>query len=94
MGVPLSHVRAEQNDSTNYVITDVNGRADLYIQIPTKEAALKSVYTFKLSKDTLSKDTPEIVIKRGQTVTRNFVMNTDAFVIPEPEVTEPVNENQ
>lgn len=94
MGVPVSHVREEQDASTNYVITDVNGRADLYIQIPAEETELKNVYTFTLSKDTLSITTPQIVIKKGQTVTRNFVMNVDGFVVPETEQIEAENENQ
>lgn len=94
MGVPVSHVRVEQDASTNYIITDVNGRADLYIQIPAGETELKNVYTFTLSKDTLSMKTPEIVIKKGQTVTRNFVMNVDGFVIPETEKIEAETENQ
>ena len=77
----------EQDNSSNYVITDVNGRNDLYIQIPTGQSQdLQGVYTFTLSKDTLSIKTGNITIKKGQTVTQNFVMNVDGFVVPEETV--------
>lgn len=84
VGQPVSGVMVRQNDSTNYVVTDVNGRADLYIEIP-KEAApgMNGVYNFTLTKDTLSMQTGEIVIKKGNTVTKNFVMKVDGFVLPE-----------
>ncbi|MEP7169749.1 MAG: hypothetical protein ABI855_10310 [Bacteroidota bacterium] len=93
LGVPVSHVRCQQDHSTNYVITDINGRADLYIQIQTGATELKSVYTFTLSKDTLRMTTPEFVIKKGRTRTENFVMNVDGFIIPETEITFAETEN-
>ena len=86
-GVPVTHVRVEQDGSTNYVITDLNGRADLYIQIPTG-SELPGVYSFTLTKDTLSIKTGDIAIKKGNTVTKNFVMNVTGFIIPEETVVE------
>ncbi len=83
LGTPVSHVKVEQDKSTNYVITDINGRADLYIQIQ-EDNDLKDIYTFTLSKDTLSIKTGEIEIKRGKTVTKNVVMNVDGFILPAP----------
>lgn len=94
LGKPVSHVIVKQNDSTNYVVTDVNGRADLYIDIPKDEAPeLSGVYSFTLSKDTLSIESGNITIKKGHTVTKNFVMNVDGFILPE-EVTAPLEKVQ
>lgn len=83
-GTPVAHVRVEQDNSSNYVITDVNGRADLYIQIPKTGTELKSVYSFTLTHDTMTLKMTDVVIKRGQTVTKNVVMNVNGFIIPEP----------
>jgi hypothetical protein len=93
MGTPVSHVRVDQVKSTNYVITDIHGRADMYIQIPKDATELKNIYSFTLSKDTLKMTTPDFVIKRGQTKTGNFVMNVDGFIIPETEKIFAENEN-
>jgi hypothetical protein len=83
LGAAVPLVKVQQDDSTNYMVTDVNGRGDLYIQIPKTGTPLKSVYSFTLSKDTLELQLKNIVIKKGRTVTQNVVMNADGFIIPE-----------
>jgi hypothetical protein len=82
-GAAISHVRVEQDNSTNYEITGLNGRADLYIQIPKTGAELKSVYTFTLLKDTIKMKTKDIVIKKGRSVTYKVVMKTNGYIVPE-----------
>lgn len=60
------------------------GRSDLYIAIPKNVSPeLVGVYSFTLTKVTLSIQTGSITIKKGNTVTKNFVMNVDGFVLPE-----------
>ncbi|HNR19895.1 MAG TPA: hypothetical protein PKN75_10855 [Bacteroidia bacterium] len=88
-GMPVSHVRVMQDETSNFVITDINGRKDLYIQIP-KESSMPGVYSFTVTHDTMSFNTGNITIKKGQTVTRNLVVGDKGFVLPEhqPEVKE------
>jgi len=83
-GMPVNGIIVTQDKSSNYIVTDINGRADLYIQIPKgTEIATNGIYSFTLSKDTMNIKTGDIEIKKGSTVTKNFVWNENNFEIPD-----------
>jgi hypothetical protein len=84
LGVAVPHVKVQQDNSSNYIITDLNGQADLYIQVQQGQTVeLNGVYSFTLTLDTMSLNTGDIQIKKGHTVTKNVVMNATNFVIPD-----------
>ncbi len=83
-GAPVNGIILKQDNSTNYIVTDINGRADLYIQIEKgTEIEQDAIYSFTLTKDTMSIKTGDIEIKKGSTVTKNIIWNENNFVIPE-----------
>jgi hypothetical protein len=84
-GNPLAGVRIQQDNTSNYVITDALGQADLYIQIPKAKASqtIKPVYTFTLTNDTITTKSGDITIRKGNSVSVKFTMAQTGFVIPE-----------
>lgn len=83
INVPIAQVMIKQNGTENFVMTDLKGEASLRIEV---KEGVDPLYNFTISKDGKSKETGLIEIKRGETVSRTFIMAPTGFVLPAPAV--------
>ena len=86
-GNPQYNIPVSQNNTTNQEFTNVKGEATVYIII-NKGADAQPVYEFTLGTAPHAVHTVPLEIKRGETLTMNFILQPSGFIIPAP-----VNEN-
>jgi hypothetical protein len=83
-GNPQYNVPVSQNNTANSTSTDINGDATLYI-ITHKTKGAQPVYEFTLGNPPQSIHTDPLEIKKGHTLTMNFIMQPSGFIIPAPQ---------
>lgn len=78
---PVIDAVITQDGTTNRILTDMNGQANLDLQMV--EAGEQPIYSFTITKGSKSTNSGLIEIKRGQTVSRSYQIAPDGFIIPE-----------
>ena len=84
IGEPQYNIPVAQNNSSNSSSTGINGEATLYIEV--KDFGGKTpVYEFTIGKDKSQIQTGPIEIRKGETVSRTYIMQETGFIIPAPQ---------
>jgi hypothetical protein len=78
---PIAEVKVQQDGTDNFVMTGIDGHANLRINV---EPGVDPMYSFTVSKGEISTNTGLLLINKGETVSRQIVMGNAGFVIPEP----------
>lgn len=77
---PIPNVIITQANTNNFTKTDINGKASLLLKV---EEGKDPLYNFTLTSGSKNTQTGLIEIKRGQTVSRQYQIAQDGFIIPE-----------
>ncbi|MFI5218697.1 MAG: hypothetical protein ACHQNT_04340 [Bacteroidia bacterium] len=82
---PVFGITVTQDGTTNTGTTNVTGECTLFINP-------EGTYTFTITSGSQSISSGPVLIPKGNTITRTFIVQQTGFIIPAP-INQPVNEN-